>query len=320
MTVDKKMYHKDLQGQYGAGRFLVSMARRRWSLPILHFMVSTVRGRKVKEAINETHYVQSTTTPDHKIQVRVYRPKGVEGPIPAMLYCHGGGYMMGLPEQSLAFYGDLLKRRDVAIIAPDYRLSRKDPYPAGFNDCYDTLLWMRDNAQQLNISPDNFIIAGHSAGGGMTAALTLKVRDTQDVKLAFQMPIYPMLDHRMTTESSQMLGSPVWDAKSNAFAWNLYLRNLKNQKIPSYASPALNKDYRDFPPTISFVGDLEPFYDENVAYIEALKSAGIPVRFEVFKGGYHGFEVVAPKTPFGQKANQFQLDAFEEFYDRYIEQ
>jgi len=320
MLVNKKMYDKDLQGQYRAGRMLVSIGRRKWSLRILHWMVSQTKGRKIDGVLDETHYVQSSTTQDHKFRVRIFRPKGVTGPIPAMLYLHGGGYMMGLPEQALDFYADVIKRRNVAIIAPDYRLSQKDPFPAGFNDCYDTLLWMKEQAQQLNILPSDFIIAGHSAGGGMTAALTLKVRDTQDVKLAFQMPIYPMLDHRMTTESSQMLGSPVWDAKSNAFAWNLYLRDLKNKKIPSYASPALNEDYREFPPTISFVGNLEPFYDENITYFESLKKAGVPVQFKVFEGGYHGFEVMAPKTPIGKAANQFQLDAFEEFYDRYIEQ
>ena len=312
------MYTKELQGQYGAGRFLVNVARRKWSLRILHFFVGLAKGRKIKEAVNETHYVESSTKAGHKIRVRVFRPQEAKGPLPAMLYLHGGGYMMGLPEQALTFYSDLMKKRDVAVIVPDYRLSQRDPFPAGFNDSYDTLLWMRDNAKKLNILPDNYIIAGHSAGGGMTAALTLKVRDTQDVKLAFQMPVYPMIDHRMQTESSQMSGSPVWDAKSNAFAWGLYLRGIKGQQIPAYASPSLNEDYSGFPPTISFVGDLEPFYDENVAYFEALKKANVPVRFKVYKGAYHGFEVVAPKTDIAKEANKFQLDAFAEFYDQYI--
>jgi len=109
----------------------------------------------------------------------------------------------------------------------------------------------------------------------------------------------------------------MWDANINAFAWKLYLRDLTG-KIPAYASPALNEDYRDFPPTISWVGDLEPFYDENIAYIEALKQAAVPVKFKVFKGGYHGFEVGSPTASIAKKANAFQLDAFEEFYDRYL--
>lgn len=317
MVVTKEMYEKELQAQYGQYRFLVSVNSRKWSLGLMTRLVRLSKGQKVESVVNETHQVPSSTTKGHTIRTRVFRPEGSTKALPAMLYLHGGGYMMGLPEMANDFYSDILKRKDVVIVAPDYRLSQKNPFPAGFNDCYDTLLWMRDNANELNIDPDNFIIAGHSAGGGMTAAVTLKARDTKDVNIAFQMPIYPMLDHRMITQSSKMLGSTMWDANINAFAWNLYLRNLKGE-VPSYASPALNRDYSDFPPTISFVGDLEPFYDEDIAYIDALKEAGVPVRFQVFKGGYHGFEVGSPKTAIAQEANTFQLDAFEEFYDTYI--
>jgi len=312
------MYDKELQAQYGQFRFIISINSRKWGLRLVNGLVRLAKGQKVKEVINETHFVPSSTTKNHKIRTRIYRPKNNSKPLPAMVYFHGGGYMMGIPEIANPFYADVLKRKDIVIVSPDYRVSQKDPFPAGFNDCYDTLLWTRDNAKELNIDPNNIIIAGHSAGGGMAAAVTLKARDTKDVKPAFQMPIYPMLDHRMTTPSSKMLGSAMWDADINALAWNKYLRNIKGE-VPAYASPSLNQDYSDFPPTISFVGDLEPFYDENVAYIEALKSADIPVKFKVYKGGYHGFEVGSPKTKMGKAANKFQLDAFEEFYDKYIQ-
>jgi len=318
MLVTKEMYNEELQAQYGTFRFIVSVNSRKWSLKLMTGLTRMSKGQKLKDAVNETHMVPSTTSANHQIRTRVFRPEGETGPLPAMLYLHGGGYMMGLPEMAMDFYGDILKRRKIAIFAPDYRLSQKDPFPAGFNDSYDVLLWMRDNAKELNIDPDNFIIAGHSAGGGMTAAVTLKARDTKDVKFAFQMPVYPMLDHRMITESSQMQGSTMWDSNINAFAWGLYHRNL-NGNVPAYASPALNEDYSDFPPTISFVGDLEPFYDENLAYIDALEQASVPVRFKVFKGGYHGFEVGSPDSTIGKEANNFQLDAFEAFYDKYVQ-
>lgn len=317
MIVNKEMYNKELQAQYSQFRFIISMNSRKLGLKVMNGLVRLTKGQKVKEAVNETHFVSSTYTKGHKIRTRVFRPEGTAKPLPAMVYFHGGGYMMGIPEMANTFYSDVLSRRPVAIVAPDYRLSQKAPFPSGFNDCYDVVLWVRDNAKELNIDPNNIIIAGHSAGGGMAAAITLKLRDTKDVKPAFQMPIYPMLDHRMVTESSKMLGSAMWDANINARAWGLYLRNIENQ-IPAYASPALNNDYSDFPPTVSFVGDLEPFYDENVAYIEALKKASIPTKFKVFKGGYHGFEVGSPDAPISKEANKFQLDAFEEFYDKYI--
>lgn len=311
------MYDKELQAQYGQFRFIISMNSKKWGLRLMNSLVRLTKGQKIKEALNETHFVPSTKTNGHQIRTRVYRPEGTTKKHPAMVYMHGGGYMMGIPEMANAFFSDILKSRELVIVAPDYRLSQKDPFPAGFNDSYDTLLWVRDNAKELNIDPDNIIIAGHSAGGGMAAAVTLKARDTGDVKPAFQMSIYPMLDHRMSTASSKMLGSAMWDSDINALAWNRYLRNIKG-KVPAYASPSLNQDYSNFPPTISFVADLEPFYDENVAYVDALNEAGIPVKFKIFKGGYHGFEVGSPKTKIGQEANKFQLDAFEEFYDTYV--
>lgn len=318
MNVTKEMYDKELQAQYGQFRFIISMNSKKWGLKLMNSLVRLSKGQKLKEAVNETHFVPSTTTQNHSIRTRVFRPQDTTEVLPAMLYFHGGGYMMGIPEMAMPFYEDILQRRKVVIVSPDYRVSQKHPFPAGFNDCYDVLLWMRDNAQELNIDPNKFIIAGHSAGGGMTAAITLKLRDTQDIKPAFQMPIYPMLDHRMITKSSKMLGSAMWDGQINARAWNLYLRNIQGE-VPAYASPALNEDYAGFPPTISFVGDLEPFYDENVAYIEALKDASVPVKFKVFEGGYHGFEVGSPEATISQEANKFQLDAFEEFYDTYIQ-
>lgn len=318
MVVTKEMHDKELQGQYSQFRRLVSINQKKWGLKMMNGLVRLSKGQKVKSALNETHEVNSSFTPGYKIRTRVYRPSGTENKtLPVMIYFHGGGYMMGIPEMANTFFADVLKRKEVAIIAPDYRLSQKDPFPAGFNDCYDVLLWIRDHAQKLHVDANKIIIAGHSAGGGMAAAITLKARDTKAVKPVFQMPIYPMLDHRMITASSKMEGSTMWDASINAHAWNLYLRNTK-QPIPAYASPSLNDDYSDFPPTISFVGDLEPFYDENVAYIEALKKADIPVKFKVFKGGYHGFEVGSPKAAISKEANKFQLDAFEEFYNKYI--
>ena len=319
MTITKGMYDKELQAQYGQFRFIISMNSRKWGLKVMNGLVRLTKGQKIKGVINETHNVRSSYTKGHQIRTRAFRPAGTATEtLPAMIYFHGGGYMMGIPEMANVFYEDILKRRKVAIFSPDYRLSQKDPFPAGFNDCYDVLLWLRDNAQKLNINPNNIIIAGHSAGGGMAAAITLKARDTGDVKPAFQMPIYPMIDHRMITASSKMQGSAMWDANINARAWELYLRNIKGD-VPAYASPSLNEDYSGFPPTISFVGDLEPFYDENVDYIESLKKASVPVKFKVFKGGYHGFEVGSPKAKISIEANEFQLEAFEEFYDKYIQ-
>ncbi len=235
-----------------------------------------------------------------------------------MLYAHGGGYQVGVPEQAHDFFEDLLKRRDVAIIAPAYRLSLAGhPFPAGLDDCFDTVKYMKDNAEKLGIRDDKIMIAGHSGGGGMTAAVTHRVVDAGVVDVAFQMPIYPMLDHRMQTASAQIDGTAVWDRRTNALAWENYLGHLDGD-VPEYASPALRTDLSGLPPTISWVGTVEPFKDETIAYINALEAAGVPTKFKLFEGGFHGFEILVPKADVSQEAIEFQGSAFAEFYDLYL--
>ena len=126
-----------------------------------------------------------------------------------------------------------------------------------------------------------------------------------------------MLDHRMVTPSSQVEGTAVWDRRSNALAWDNYLGHL-NGDVPEYASPALRQDVSSLPPTISWVGTMEPFKDETIAYMEALGAAGVPTSFEIFEGGFHGFEILAPKVGVSLDAIEFQGSAFAEFYDRYL--
>lgn len=317
--VPKSSYHKDLRPAYRAGRLLAWTARRNWGLRLVHRLgMKPMIGNEVKGVVNDEILIPSTSTPGHMIRARVYKPAGITGPLPAMLYAHGGGYQVGVPEQANDFFEDLLKRRDVTIIAPAYRLSLAGhPFPAGLDDCFDTVKHMKNNADELGIRDDKIIIAGHSGGGGMAAAVTHRVVDASIVDVAFQMPIYPMLDHRQTTESSQVEGTAVWDRRTNALAWNNYLGHL-NGKVPEYASPALRTDLSGLPPTISWVGDVEPFYDETVAYIDALDSAGVPTKFKVFPGGFHGFEIARPKANVSKEAIEFQGSAFAEFYDLYL--
>jgi acetyl esterase/lipase len=314
------MYHKDLQPYYRVAKFITWMACSRWRLRVMQrFMIKPMVGNKIDGMVNDEIYIPSTSTPGHKIRVRVYKPAKAKGPPPAMLYTHGGGHQVGVPEQANPFFEDVIKRRDLAIIAPAYRLSLQGhPYPDGLNDCYDTLIYMKERAADLGIRDDKFIIAGHSSGGGMTAALTLKTIDTGAADIAFQMPIYPMIDHRMETKSArEMIGTPSWDRRSNALAWQNYLGHLVGD-IPDYASPALRQDLSGMPPTISFVGDLEPFKDETINYIDALKRAGVPTKFKLYEGGFHGFEAMAPKAAISRNANEFQVGAFADFYDKYL--
>ena len=318
--ITRSMYQKDLQSGYLMGRIVTWMSHRNWALHVMQrFMLQPSVGTQIEGLVNDEIYIPSKATPGHKIRVRIYKPAGAKGPLPAMLYAHGGGYQVGVPEQAHPFYEDIIKRRDVVIVAPAYRLSLQGhPYPAGHDDCFDTLEYMKANADTLGIRSDKFIIAGHSGGGGMAAAVTLKAVDTKAADIAFQMPIYPMLDHRnQTTSAREMQGTVIWDSQSNARGWANYVGHL-NGDVPDYASPALRQDLKGMPPTISWVGDMEPFKDETIHYMDALKRAGVPTKFKLYEGGYHAFEVLVPDAAISKDANEFQLSAFAEFYDTYL--
>lgn len=317
MKVTKNMFDKGLQSRYLLMKICDFFVVRRWGIRLINFLGTFLNERNVKGLNCEEKYIPSKSGgPD--IRIRIFRPLNQTEKLPAMLYNHGGGFIIGNPEASMDIYKKYINKRPCVIIAPDYRKALKHPYPAGFNDCYDTLLWMKENAEKLNIHADQFIVAGHSAGGGLTAAVTLKARDTQDVNIAFQMPIYPMLDDRHNTESSKNIIAPVWNTKSNKFAWRLYLKNTNENKPPHYAAPGRNKDYKNFPPTITFVGEYEPFRDETIDYIERLKKAGIPTEFKFYKACYHAFEIVAPKSLIAKDADHFLYGKYAEYYDKYV--
>ncbi|TWT01622.1 alpha/beta hydrolase [Planomicrobium sp. CPCC 101079] len=245
-----------------------------------------------------------------KIRVRIYKPLHLEKEVPGILWIHGGGYAQGVPEMSGKMYKKLIETSECVIVAPDYRLSIDAPYPAAFEDCYEVLLWMKTHAKELGIRDSQLMAGGESAGGGLTAALTLYARDKGEVNIAFQMPLYPMIDDRMLTESARENNAYVWNSDTNRWAWKLYLGALSGKEVPAYAAAARETDYRNLPPTVTFVGDIEPFRDETIRYVENLRNARVSVDFKMFKGAYHGFDIIHPQAKISQEATEFLMSSF----------
>lgn len=245
-----------------------------------------------------------------KLRLCIYSPQREVKNVPGVLWLHGGGYALGTPEFFLSSYKKLIEASDCIVIAPDYRLSIEAPYPAALEDAYASLKWMKSHAKELGIRPDQLMVGGESAGGGLAAALTLYARDKHEVEIAFQMPLYPMIDDRMITESSKENNAPVLNSSMNEWAWKLYLGELYGKDVPIYAAPARAADYRNLPPTVTFVGDLEPFRDETIQYADHLKQSGVPVDFKTYSSCYHGFDIINPKAAVSRNATAFLINSF----------
>jgi acetyl esterase/lipase len=316
MKVTREMVDEDLRGRYAFGRIIARFVHTGWfSLLVFRLSAAVLRGRNIRGLVCGERHIPSRNG-GALIRVRLYRPITAAGPLPMMLYMHGGGYVHGVPEQFGAILRDLIDTEPCIIVAPDYRKAAQAPYPAAFNDCYDTLLWIRDNAASLGGRTDKFIVSGHSAGGGLAAAISLKATDTDDVKIAFQMPVYPMIDDRQTSASVIGNDAPVWDEQANRLAWARYLDGV--EKVTPYAAASRCTDYTKLPPTITFVGSLEPFRDETKIYVENLRRANIPVAFEMFDGAYHGFDMMVPGAPISRRANRFLMENFRKFVQQYF--
>ena len=242
-----------------------------------------------------------------------------------VLWLHGGGYETGFPKLVMMSAGlELPRNFNVTLFVPEYRLSGKAPYPAALEDAYDTLLYMKENSRQLDIRRSQLMVGGESAGGGLAAALCLYARDHGEVNIAYQMPLYPMIDDRDTKTSGDNNGV-FWNTRKNHAAWKRYLKGLYPEKIkkseyaslvptldiPAYAAPARAKNLRKLPPCYSFVAKGEPFYAETVDYIERLKASGVPAHLDVFNAEEHAFDMLLPFLSESKRARARFIKQFE---------
>jgi len=251
-------------------------------------------------------------SPGGEMKLLILRPtvnRKSQDQTPGILWIHGGGYvtgMAGMIYMSRAI--DLVKKFGAVVVTPEYRLAGKAPYPAALEDCYAALCYLKDNADTLGCNRNRLMVGGESAGGGLTAALCMYARDRGEVNIAFQMPLYPMIDNRDTDSSRDNHGIS-WNTKRNHAAWKLYLRNITGE-IPSYAAPARETNYRNLPPAYTFVGDQEAFYCETMTYIQRLQEAGVTAHVDVYPTGFHAFDMLLPFRKISRQA----VAAFEQQY------
>ena len=228
------------------------------------------------------------------VRVRLHRAPGARAKGPALLWIHGGGYVIGSAAQDDDLCRRFARELGVVVAAVDYRLAPEYPYPTPLEDCYGALRWLVDLP---GLDPARVAVAGASAGGGLAAALALLARDRGEVNLAAQLLVYPMVDDRSATkEGLDDHHHRLWTQKSNVYGWASYLGDAD----PNVAVPARNPDLGGLPPAWIGVGTNDLFHQEDLAYAERLTSAGVPCDVEVVPGAFHAFDGVVPKARVSQ--------------------
>lgn len=232
------------------------------------------------------------------VPVIVYR-RPFASPQPALLWIHGGGYILGTAEDDRARV--IAQALDCAVVSVDYRLAPEHPFPAGPEDCHAVLIWMVANAASLNIDSERIAIGGASAGGGMAAGVTLMNRDRHGPPLCMQLLLYPMIDNLHDTPSGRYVNHPVWNQQTSFNAWEMYLAGTPGLDASPYAAASRAEDLSNLPPAYICVGSEDLFRDEDIDYARRLIDAEVPCELTVFPGLYHGGDVFVPHARISQR-------------------
>ena len=239
------------------------------------------------------------------VMLRLYRPASLPRSAPAFYWIHGGGMVTGDVDSTDGYCSSIADELNILVTSVEYRLAPEHPFPAPMEDCYAGLAWLSASADELGVDRSRIAIGGASAGGGLAAGVALAARDRGEAPLCFQVLVYPMLDDRNITRSSQAILDPrVWNREANLAGWNAYLAgNAGGEDVSPYASPPRATDLAGLPPAYVNVGDLDLFVDEDVAYARAMSHAGVPVELHVYPGAYHASQAVAPNAALSRRWN-----------------
>ncbi|GLZ38911.1 alpha/beta hydrolase [Actinokineospora sp. NBRC 105648] len=220
------------------------------------------------------------------VPLRVYRPAGVPGALPCLLYLHWGGFVFGDLETVHATAQQVADVVGVVVVNVAYRLAPEHPFPAALLDCHAALRWAVEHATELGIDPARVGVGGESAGGGLAAALALRARDEGGPPLRFQCLVYPALDDRLVTESARrFVDTPKWDRASAELTWRYYLGDL--DPVPAHAAPARAADLSGLPAAFVSVCEFDPLRDEGALYARRLAEAGTSAELHVYSGTFH---------------------------------
>lgn len=302
---DSKIHHELQELAKKSPRFVLSN-RNLWFINLLVRLL--LRAKPLEDIRVENIFIPAQGR-QNKLRLRIYKPKSVDAPTPALLWFHGGGYVLGKPEQDDDYCAHYVRELGITVVSVEYRLAPKHPFPAPLDDCYSALEWIASHSQELHIDNNRIALGGNSAGSGLAAALAQLAHDRQEIKPVFQLLIYPMLDDRTVLRADiDDSDNVTWTQTSNRFGWESYLGKACGvEEVSAYAVPARRADLSGLPPAWIGVGSLDIFHDEDRAYAQRLKECGVACELMVIPGAFHGFDVFDPQVPIVQEFKKSQV-------------
>ncbi len=232
--------------------------------------------------------VESTSRTPRGLTLRRYTPAGVTTPAPALLYFHGGGFVIGDLESHATLCREIAGAACVVVLALDYSLAPEHPFPAAVEDCVDTWRFVAQSAAGSGLDASRLAVGGDSAGGNLAAVVAQVCRD-DTIAPRLQWLIYPGVDLRMLSPSIQTFGRGyILERQSIVWFLDNYLAGNQTLALDPRASPFLGEVAGVAPALVQTAG-FDPLCDEGLAYVEKLRAAGVPVVYQEHPELVHGF-------------------------------
>jgi acetyl esterase len=265
----------------------------RWVLAVMQNFLSAVNAlhrRKFKPFITR---VTIPSSDGYAVPALIIRPEKLRSPAPALIYYHGGAFVMKPAPQHFENALHYAREADCLVIFVEYRLAPQNPFPAGFNDCYAALRWTIANAEKLAVDRDRLVVGGDSAGGGLAAGVVQRALQEDKVRVRAQLLIYPCVDLICTRPSMAAYANvPPFKELSAMELAGAYLGRPAAEGMPRYASPIYD-DVAQLPPTYVETPEFDPLHDQANAYAQSLIGKGVDVELNEVTGGVHGFDLLA---------------------------
>lgn len=230
------------------------------------------------------------------VKIYIVRPEGAKGKLPAFMFFHGGGWVLGDFETHKRFVRDLVVHSKVASVFVEYSRSPEVKYPVAINEAYAATKWVAAHGDEVDIDGRNLAIAGNSVGGNMAAVIAQMAKDLNGPKIKFQVLFWPVTDFYFDTESyNQYPNSRFLTKNMMLWFWDNYL-NTKAAGKEKYASPlqATLEDMKGLPPALVQTAENDVLRDEGEAYARKLNEAGVPVSLVRMQGMIHDYGLLNP--------------------------
>jgi acetyl esterase len=232
--------------------------------------------------------------PDCDVPVRIYRPHGDTRPRPAVVFAHGGGFVLCDIDSHDGFCRMVSRFTEAVVVSVGYRLAPEHRAPAAVEDMYAAFCWVVANADELGIDPSRVFVAGDSAGGNLAAVTALMCRERGTAMPVGQVLIYPAIEPFFDTESYRKYSTGYVNTRD---AMQYYWRQYLDDKMPSpeyLVAPARAESHEGLPPAILVTAGFDVLHSEGVSYARKLRAANVPVVHRDYPGLFHGFATMMP--------------------------